>query len=72
MALSQTDLDALDRAIATAELEVEIDGHKVKYRSIAELTRARAHVAQVISQGAAAAGGVNRAVYRPNFVSFRD
>ena len=30
MALSQTDLDALDTAIASAEPEVEIEGRRVK------------------------------------------
>lgn len=49
MALSQTDLDTLDSAIATSELEVTIDGRTVKYRSIAELLAARQHVASVIA-----------------------
>ena len=48
MALSQTDLDALDTAIASAELEVEIEGRRVKYRSTNELLRARQHVSDVI------------------------
>lgn len=51
MALSQTDLDALDAAIATSELEVELDGRKVRYRSIDELIRARNHVASVLANG---------------------
>jgi hypothetical protein len=49
MALTQTDLDALDAAIATAELEVDIDGRRVKYRSTHELLAARQHVASVLS-----------------------
>ena len=51
MALSQTDLDALDAAIATGELKVEFDGRSVLYRSIPELKDARAHVASVIASG---------------------
>ena len=49
MALTQTDLDALDAAIATSELEVEVAGRRVRYRSTAELLQARQHVAAVIA-----------------------
>jgi hypothetical protein len=65
MALSQTDLDNLDQAIAASELEVEMDGRRVKYRSIAELLTARAHVAGVIAAAAVAPSG------RRNTFSFR-
>ena len=58
VALTQTDLDNLDRAIASAELEVEIDGQRVKYRSIRELKDARSHVAGVIA-GTPAGGRAN-------------
>jgi hypothetical protein len=50
MALSQTDLDALDAAIASSELEVELDGRRVRYRSTADLIAARGHVASVLAQ----------------------
>lgn len=49
MALTQSDLDSLDTAIASSELEVEIEGRRVKYRSTAELLAARAHVASVLN-----------------------
>jgi hypothetical protein len=49
MALSQTDLDNLDSAIATSELRVEFDGRMVVFRSIPELIEARAHVARVLA-----------------------
>lgn len=49
MAITQNDLDTLDSAIATSELEVEIDGRRVKYRSIPELMAARQHVASVLN-----------------------
>lgn len=55
MALTQTDLDNLDAAIATGELKVEFDGRSVLYRSIGELKDARAHVAAVIASGGAGA-----------------
>lgn len=50
MALTQTDLDALDTAIATGELTVEFNGRRVTYRSVPELLQARAHVAAVLSR----------------------
>jgi hypothetical protein len=68
MALTQTDLDALDAAIATSELEVQIDGRRVKYRSTAELIQARHHVASVIANG----GSVRRrSAFRFNFTTSR-
>ena len=59
MALTQSDLDALDSAIAGAELTVSIDGKSVTYRSVNELKRAREHVAGQIS----AASGNRRSVF---------
>lgn len=58
MALSQTDLDALDAAIANAELTVSVEGRSVTYRSISELKRAREHVAGVIAASAGSRRGV--------------
>ena len=52
MALTQTDLDALDSAIATSELEVQMDGRRVIYRSTAELIQAREHVAGILRTAA--------------------
>lgn len=49
MALTQSDLDALDVAIAASELEVQLEGRRVKYRSTDELLKARAHVAEVVN-----------------------
>ena len=68
MALTQTDLDALDAAIATSELEVEIDGRKVRYRSTAELLQARAHVASILSSASTAR---RTGTYRFNFITSR-
>lgn len=49
MALTQTDLDNLDAAIATGELRVEFNGRVVIYRSVEQLLRARQHVYAVLT-----------------------
>lgn len=69
MALTQTDLDALDVAIASSELEVRLEGRSVKYRSTDELLKARQHVAEVLR--AAGAGSVKRSSFRFNFATQR-
>lgn len=68
MALSQTDLDALDSAIASGALMVEFDGRKVTYQNTAQLIAARNHVATVVN-----AAGRNRSpgVFRFNFTTSR-
>lgn len=68
MALTQTDLDNIDTAIATGELEVEFDNRRVKYRSIAELMAARSHVASVIN---ATTTSQRRSAYRFEFTTTR-
>ncbi len=69
MALTSQDIDNLDAAIATGELEVEVNGRRVKYRSISELKAAREHVASVLQQ---VDSTPRRAVYRVNFSTSRD
>ena len=49
MALSQTDLDALDLAIARGTLSVEFEGRKHTYQTTAALLAARAHTATVVN-----------------------
>lgn len=49
MAYTQADLDALDRAIAGSQLEVQYGDRRVRYRSMEELLSARQHVAQQIA-----------------------
>jgi hypothetical protein len=70
MALTQTDLDNIDSAIAASELEVEVDGQRVKYRSMSELLKARAHVAGVLSGSGAAARRTG--AFRFQFLTSRD
>jgi hypothetical protein len=67
MALTQTDLAALDAAIACAELEVQIEGRRVRYRSTDELLKARAHVAEVVQ----ATTRTQRSSFRFNFTTQR-
>lgn len=69
MALTQTDLDNLDAAIATGELKVEFNGRVVVYRSISELMAARAHVASVLSTSSATTR--RTAAYRVGFATNR-
>ena len=72
MALTQTDLDNLDAAIAAAELEVQLEGRRVRYRSTEELLLARKHVADVLSsQGGSAGAGARRSAYRFNLTPQR-
>lgn len=69
MALTSQDIDNLDAAIATGELEVEVNGRRVKYRSISELKAAREHVAGVLQRDSSAP---RRAAFRVNFSTSRD
>jgi hypothetical protein len=71
MALTQSDLDRLDAAIATSELEVEIDGQKVRYRDTDSLLKARAHVATVVA-GQARPASSKQMAYYPTFVTRRE
>ena len=68
MALTQTDLDALDHAIASNEVEVEMDGRRVKYKSTSELIAARNHVAALVR---AAAPQRQRSSFRFRFTTSR-
>jgi hypothetical protein len=72
MALSQSDVDALDRAIATGELEVEFDGMRRRFRSVSELIAARAHVSAVLAGAGSSSSGSRPAVYlQPSFTTAR-
>lgn len=73
MALSQTDLDTLDTAIATGTLEVQLAGRRVRYQSTEQLIKARAHVAAVLAQAGADAVGTAKRVssYRFTFTTAR-
>lgn len=72
MALTQSDLDRLDAAIATSELEVEVDGRRVRYRSISDLIAARQHAASVLSGQNAAGRPTGRRTGYPTFITHRE
>ncbi len=55
MALGQTDLDRLERAMANGTLTVEVDGQRITYRSVSELREAIDYTRRAISD--ASSGG---------------
>jgi hypothetical protein len=55
MALTQTDLDNLKSALAKGQLEVEYEGRRVKYRSIAELKEAIGYVEMELAKNSSSA-----------------
>ena len=73
MAFTQTDLDAINTAIATGELSVEVAGRRVIYRSIDDLLKARTLIAADLGSaaGASAAAPVRRGAYRVTFATHR-
>lgn len=60
MAVSQADIDALNRAIATGERQVTHGGQSVTYRSIAELVAARNALREELAAQAARDSGKPR------------
>jgi hypothetical protein len=49
MALTQADLDTLDRAIAAGQLSMKIDGREVTFANADDLMKRRAFVAAQLS-----------------------
>ncbi len=71
MAFTSSDLDTLDRAIATGEMTVRtVTGQMVTYRSMDELIKARQVVAGELAATAAAATGTQRAYPRHQLSDF--
>lgn len=71
MAITQTDIDRLDAAITSAELEVEFsDGRRVKYKSTSELMAARAHAVDVLASQAPSGRG-SGGIFRFRFTTTR-
>lgn len=52
MAYTQSDLDAIDRAIATGTRRVTVDGRSVEYRDVAEMMRVRDLIKRDLGQTA--------------------
>ena len=51
MAFSQTDLDAIDAAIASGALRVKYKDREVQYQSLADLLSARSVIANALGVG---------------------
>lgn len=68
MALSQSDLDALDVAIASGRLTVRLADRAVTYQSVGEMLKAREHVAKLLNS----AGAVTRRAPRYQTAVFDD
>jgi hypothetical protein len=68
MAYTQTDLDAIDSAIALGITEVTVAGRTMRYRTIQELRDARAHIATQLAISA----GTHRAVFYYRTATKRD
>ena len=49
MAITQSDIDSLDEAIAAGERVVEVNGRKVEYRSIEEMLKSRRHLCKLLA-----------------------
>ena len=64
MAFTQTQLDAVETAIASGELKVMFDGREVVYRSVAELIDARNLIKANLQ-----AAGISAAAVRTSYVS---
>lgn len=70
MAFTASDLQDIDRAIASGEMTVRsADGRQVTYRTMAELMQARAVIAAALAQ---AASSCPRAYPRHQLADFRD
>lgn len=65
MAFTQSDLNRIDRAIASGQLSVEIDGTRIQYRGMSDLIAARGMIERQINvaSGAAAELGSTYAEY---------
>lgn len=64
MAFTQSQLDAIDSAIASGELKVAFDGREVVYRSMDDLMKARLTIKSSLE-----AAGITTAVKRTSYVS---
>lgn len=72
MAFTQTDLDAVNAAVASGELKIEVAGRMVMYRSIDELIKARDIIrAELAAATVEANTAVRRGSYAVRFSTAR-
>ena len=60
MAVTQTDIDNLNAAIATGEKQVVLDGQSITYRSISDLIAARNDIQEQLNLQSAQTSGTRR------------
>lgn len=70
MSFTTSDLAAVDQAIATGELTVELNGRRVTYRSMADLERARQIIKGELS-ASSPTSSTRRGSYRVQFATLR-
>ena len=70
MAFTSTDLAAVDSAIASGELTVEVNGKRVTYPSFSELQQARQMIKSELA-GEAGTATVRRGAYAVRFSTAR-
>lgn len=66
MALTKSDIDALERALASGELTVEYGGRRVTYRSIAELKAALDYAQAALAQTSPTSNQYSLAAFNRN------
>lgn len=72
MAFTQSDLDAVNTAVASGELKVEVNGRSVLYRSMDDLIKARDIIRSELSAAAVDANtSVRRGSYAVRFSTAR-
>jgi len=64
MAFTQSDLDSIDRAIASGELSITHNGRTVTYRSMADLLKARDRIANSIASASTGRNGSYRFTFQ--------
>lgn len=67
----QASVDAIDRAIGMAELEVELPTGRTRYRTAEDMLKARAHLAGLVNAAAAQAGARTTGFFRFQFQTSR-
>jgi len=70
MSFTTSDLNAVDTAIATGELTVEVNGRRITYRSMADLERARTLIKGELAAVSPQAS-TRRGSYRVQFATLR-
>jgi len=71
MAFTQSDLDAVNSAVASGELKIEMQGRLVIYRNMDDLLKARAIIVSELAASQAAPTAVRRGSYAVRFTSAR-